>query len=56
MGNNRKSFDAVAVMRRSRNRLSRRFKGMTFAEQKREMTKMAKGRSLVDAEAKRRTA
>jgi hypothetical protein len=33
----KKSFDAVKTMRRIRDDLSRRFKGMTFAEQKRAM-------------------
>ena len=32
-----KTFDAVKTMRRIRDDLSRRFKGMTFAEQKRAM-------------------
>jgi len=32
-----KTFDAVKTMRRIRDKLSRRFKDMTFAEQKRAM-------------------
>ena len=32
-----KTFDAVKTMRKIRDRLSRRFEGMTFAEQKRAM-------------------
>lgn len=32
-----KTFDAVKMMRKIRDRLSRRFQGMTFAEQKRAM-------------------
>jgi hypothetical protein len=32
-----KTFDAVKTMRKIRDRLSRRFEGMTFEEQKREM-------------------
>ncbi|MEJ2108698.1 MAG: hypothetical protein P8Z37_02075 [Acidobacteriota bacterium] len=36
------TFDAVALMRKTRDKLSRRFKNMTFAEQKREMKKLAK--------------
>jgi hypothetical protein len=37
MGHTNKSFDAVKTMRKIRDRLSRRFEGMTFAEQKRAM-------------------
>jgi len=56
MAANRKPFDAVASMRKTRDRLSRRFKGMTFAEQKREMEKLAKRRSGAEARPKRHTA
>lgn len=56
MAARRRSFDAVAVMRRTRDRLSRRFKGMTFAEQKLEMERLAKSRSRVGAVPKQRTA
>jgi len=31
---NKKEFDAVAIMRRIRDELSRRFQGMSFCEQK----------------------
>ncbi|MBN2315969.1 MAG: hypothetical protein JXM79_18730 [Sedimentisphaerales bacterium] len=34
MADKNKAFDAVKTMRRIRDNLSRRFKGMTFAEQK----------------------
>jgi len=44
MATKRKSFDAVAVMRKTRDKLSRCFKNMTFAEQKQEMEKLAKRR------------
>jgi len=37
MAHKNKSFDAVKTMRKIRDDLSRRFKGMTFAEQKRAM-------------------
>jgi len=43
-------------MRKTRDRLSRIFKGMTFAEQKREMPKMAKHHSSTKTKPKRRTA
>ena len=56
MTDDRKPFDAVATMRKTRDKLSRRFKGMTFAEQKREMEKLAKRRSGSEARPKRRTA
>ena len=49
-------YDAVAAMRKARDKLSRRFKGMTFAEQKREMEKLAKRRPQTDAVEKRRSA
>lgn len=52
----RKSFNAVAAMRKTRDKLSRRFRGMTFAEQKCEMKKLAKYRSGAEAGQKRRTA
>lgn len=38
----KKHFDAVKTMRRIRDNLSRRFKGMTFAEQKRAMQRSQK--------------
>jgi hypothetical protein len=41
-----KTFDAVRTMRRIRDNLSRRFKDMTFAEQKRAMQR---GRKLKPA-------
>ncbi len=56
MGTSRKSFDAVDIMRRTRDRLGRRFKGLTFAEQKLEMERLAKGRPPAHAAPKRRTA
>ena len=56
MATDRKPFDAVATMRKTRDKLSRRFKGMTFAEQKREMEMLAKLRSCAEARPKRRTA
>ena len=37
MANKNKTFDAVKTMRRIRYNLSRRFKGITFAEQKQAM-------------------
>jgi len=37
MGRTTKEFDAVKTMRKIRDRLSRRFEGMTFEEQKRAM-------------------
>lgn len=37
MAHTNKSFDAVKTMRKIRDSLSRRFKGMTFEEQKRAM-------------------
>jgi hypothetical protein len=49
-------YDAVAAMRKARDKLSRRFKGMTFAEQKREMERLAKRRAEKDAGPKRRSA
>jgi hypothetical protein len=56
MSTEQKYFDAVAAMRNTRDKLSRRFKRMTFAEQKQEMEKLAKCRSKAEANAKRRTA
>lgn len=53
MTTKRKVFDAVAVMRKTRDKLSRRFKNMTFAEQKREMDKLAKHRIQADAAGKK---
>ncbi len=40
-----KTFDAVKTMRRIRDNLSRRFKGMTFEEQKRAMQSARKPRA-----------
>ena len=37
MAHTNKTFDAVKTMRKIRDNLSRRFKGMTFEEQKRAM-------------------
>jgi hypothetical protein len=37
MAHRSKTFDAVKTMRKIRDRLSRRFEGMTFEEQKRAM-------------------
>ena len=37
MAQENKTFDAVRTMRKIRDNLSRRFQGMTFAEQKRAM-------------------
>jgi hypothetical protein len=57
MAHKNKTFDAVKTMRRIRDNLSRRFKGMTFAEQKRAMQAAQKrkpARSAVKAAAKRR--
>jgi hypothetical protein len=51
-----KSFDSVEVMRKTRDKLSRIFKGMTFAEQKREMTKMTRRHSNPETKQKKRTA
>jgi hypothetical protein len=42
MARQTKSFDAVKTMRRIRDNLSRHFKGMTFAEQKRAMQRKQK--------------
>jgi hypothetical protein len=56
MATDRKPFNAVTTMRKTRDKLSRRFKGMTFAEQKREMEKLARRRSDAGARPKRRTA
>jgi len=54
MTTKQKAFDAVAVMRKTRDKLSRRFKNMTFAEQKREMEKLAKHRIQTVVARKRR--
>jgi hypothetical protein len=51
-----KTFDAVKTMRKIRDRLSRRFQGMTFAEQKRAMQPAQKrktARSAAKTSAKR---
>ncbi len=56
MGAKHKPYDAVASMRNVRDELSRRFKGMSFAEQKRAMAKLAKSKPRRVATAKRRTA
>lgn len=53
-----KTFDAVKTMRRIRDNLSRRFKGMTFSKQKRAMQAAQKpksARSLKITNAKRAT-
>ena len=49
-------YDSVAAMRKARDKLSRRFKGMTFAEQKREMERLAKLRAEKGIDSKRRSA
>jgi hypothetical protein len=49
-------YDSVAAMRKARDKLSRRFKGMTFAEQKREMEKLARQRAERECGPKRRSA
>jgi hypothetical protein len=49
-------YDSVAAMRKARDKLSRRFKGMTFAEQKREMERLAKQRAEKEIGPKRRSA
>lgn len=51
-----KSFNAVATMRKTRDKLSRRFKDMTFAEQKCEMKKLARRRFGAESRPKRRRA
>jgi hypothetical protein len=51
-----KSFDAVAAMRKTRDKLSRRFSKMSFAEQKREMEKLAKRQTEARPKKSRRTA
>ena len=56
MGTQNKPYDAVAWMRKTRDKLSRRFKGMSFAEQKQAMAKLAKSKPRRVAAAKRRTA
>ena len=45
MATESRPYDAVAAMRKIRDNLSRRFKGLSFAEQKREMAVLAKRRS-----------
>jgi hypothetical protein len=45
MAHTNKTFDAVKTMREIRDRLSRRFKGMTFEEQKRAMRASQKPKS-----------
>lgn len=42
MAHRTKTFDAVKTMRKIRDDLSRRFSGMTFAEQKRAMERKRK--------------
>jgi hypothetical protein len=51
-----KSFDAVDAMRKTRDKLSRRFSKMSFAEQKREMEKLAKRRTEAKTKKSKRTA
>lgn len=53
-----KPFDAVATMRRIRNRLSRRFVEMSFAEQKAYINKRSKEKAIRPrpAKAQKRTA
>ena len=54
----KKTFDAVKTMRNIRDDLSRRFKGMTFAEQKRAMQaaqKLKPVRSMAKKDTKRGT-
>jgi hypothetical protein len=56
MTHKNKTFDAVKTMRRIRDNLSQRFKGMTFAEQKRAMEAARKPkpvRSMARTNAKR---
>jgi len=50
MRSKRKTFDAVAFMRKARDKLSRRFSGLSFSEQKKEMHRLA------NRQANRRTA
>lgn len=54
MARQTKTFDAVKSMRRIRDRLSRRFQDMTFAEQKRAMQRHQK-RQPARAQTKRVT-
>jgi len=49
-------YDSVAAMRKARAKLSRRFKGMTFAEQKREMERPAGHPAEKESGPKRRSA
>jgi hypothetical protein len=49
-------YDSFAAMRKAREKLSRRFKEMTFAEQKREMERLAKQRAEKRISPKRRSA
>jgi hypothetical protein len=56
METDQKPFDAVATMRKIRDRLSRRLKGKSFAEQKLEMERLAKRKSRRSPPTKRRTA
>ena len=56
MAHKNKGFDAVKTMRKIRDSLSRRFKGMTFEEQKRAMQAARKrkpARSAAKTTAKR---
>ncbi|MEK7993067.1 MAG: hypothetical protein AAB403_04615 [Planctomycetota bacterium] len=58
MTHKNKTFDAVKTMRKIRDNLSRRFKGMTFTEQKRAMQAARKpkpARSVAKTNAKRAT-
>jgi hypothetical protein len=58
MTHRNKTFDSVKTMRRIRDNLSRRFRGMTFAEQKRAMQvaqKTKPARSVAKTNAKRAT-
>lgn len=51
-----KRYDSVAAMRKARDKLSRRFKGMKFSEQKREMERLARQRAERESGPKRRSA
>lgn len=58
MAHRNRTFDAVKTMRTIRDNLSRRFRGMTFAEQKREMQAAQKRKpacSVTEKVAKRAT-
>jgi len=46
MARQAKTFDAVETMRRIRDDLSRQFKGMSFAEQKRAMRRKQKSKPV----------